>query len=89
MNPIIFLSVYGLLVCSAYGRAIDEPDNSISNNVQYTRNTDWVKITSEPPTTVLLEPDSKVELKCEVIGSPPPSVHWVRGNTPIDRVSIQ
>lgn len=88
MNSFVYLSAIGLLICGAYGRAIEEPDNSIqSEENQYTGGRDWVKISEAPPPKIVQQIGNSVELECEVSGSPPPSVHWVRGNKPVDSVS--
>lgn len=87
MNPIIYLSLFGLLACNVYGRAIDEsePDNTISSETTFVEINEWVKV---KPIKVHQHIGNTVELECDVIGSPPPSIHWVRGGKPIDNVSI-
>lgn len=85
MNAIVYLSLFGLLVCNAYGRSIDNPDNTISGDAITTEFNEWVKI---KPIKIRLHTGNTVELECDVIGSPPPSIHWVRGDKPIDTVSI-
>jgi len=89
MNSFVYLSAIGLLICSAYGRAIDEPDNSIiqSDDSQYTGGRDWVKISEAPPPKIIQQIGSSVELECEVSGSPAPTVQWVRGNKPVDSIN--
>lgn len=89
MNPIIYLSVFALLVCNVYGRAIDEPDNTIGGGSGgaagvYAENKEWVKI---KPIKIRPHSSNMVELECDAIGSPPPSIHWVRGGKAIDNVS--
>lgn len=90
MNPAIYMSVLALLVCSVYGRAIDEPDNAISGGSSaaaepFAEVNEWVKI---KPIKVRPHVGNMVELECDAIGSPPPSIHWVRGGKAIDNVSI-
>lgn len=85
MNSIIYLSLFGLLACNAYGRAIDDPDNAISSETVTAEYNEWVKI---KPIKVRPHIGNTVELECDVIGSPPPSIHWVRGDKPIDTVSV-
>lgn len=90
MNPIIYLSVLALLVCNVYGRAIDEPDNSIGGGsagaaAAFVENNEWVKI---KPIKIRPHSGNMVELECDAIGSPPPSIHWVRGGKAIDNVSF-
>lgn len=89
MYSFVCLLVVGLFISNVYGRAIEEPDNSIqSDDNQYTGGRDWVKISDAPPPKIVQQIGSPVELECEVSGSPPPTVHWVRGNKPLDSVSI-
>lgn len=85
MNSIIYLSLLALLACSVYGRAIDDPDNTISSETASTEYNEWVKI---KPIKIRPHIGNSVELECDVIGSPPPSIHWVRGDKPIDGVSF-
>lgn len=85
MNSIIYLSLLALLACSVYGRAIDDPDNAISSETASTEYNEWVKI---KPIKIRPHIGNSVELECDVIGSPPPSIHWVRGDKPIDDVSF-
>lgn len=49
--------------------------------------TDWIKITEAPPPKIVQTLGTSIELECEVMGSPPPTVHWVRGNNPSSNVS--
>lgn len=94
MNPVIYMSVLALLVCNVYGRAIDEPDNAIGGGSSssssaaaepFVEINEWVKI---KPIKVRPHVGNMVELECDAIGSPPPSIHWVRGGKAIDNVSI-
>lgn len=90
MYSFVYLIAIGLLICGVYGRAIEEQDNAIqSDDNQYTGGRDWVKISEAPPPKIVQQIGNAVELECEVSGTPPPSVHWVRGNKPLDSVSIQ
>lgn len=75
MNSYVYLSVFGLLVCSVYGRSIS-----------YTED-EWVKMTKVPPTKIPHEFGSSVELECIAMGSPPPSIQWVVGDKPLPSVS--
>lgn len=84
MNPIIYLSLFCLLACNVYGRSIDEPDNTISSETTFVEINEWVKV---KPIKIRQHNANSVELECDVIGSPPPSIHWVRGGKPIDNVS--
>lgn len=85
MNSIIYLSLFALLACSVYGRAIDEPDNTISSDTAFVEINEWVKV---KPIKIRPHVGNTVELECDVIGSPPPSIHWVRGDKSVDNVSI-
>lgn len=84
MNSIIYLSLFALMVCSVYGRAIDEPDNTISSDSAFVEINEWVKV---KPIKIRPHVGNTVELECDVIGSPPPSIHWVRGDKTVDNVS--
>lgn len=58
-------------------------DNSISSGIDSAKpkpQIDWVKISESPPPKVVQNIGSTIELECEAIGSPPPSIYWVRGN---------
>ena len=87
MNKMLYLSAVTLLLCNVmvHGRALDDRDNSIQSDDSGGR--DWVKISEAPAPKVFQQIGSSVELECEVSGSPPPTVHWVRGNKPIESVS--
>lgn len=85
MNSIIYLSLFALLACSVYGRAIDEPDNTISSDTAFVEINEWVKV---KPIKIRPHVGNTVELECDVIGSPPPSISWVRGDKSVDNVSI-
>lgn len=85
MNSIIYLSLFALLACSVNGRAIEEPDNTISSDTAFVEINEWVKI---KPIKIRPHVGNSVELECDVIGSPPPSIHWVRGDKTVNSVSI-
>lgn len=85
MNSIIYLSLFALLACSVYGRAIDEPDNTISSDTTFVEINEWVKV---KPIKIRPHVGNTVELECDVIGSPPPSIVWIRGDKSVDNVSI-
>lgn len=91
MNAHILLSVFALIVCSSVnGRSIEDVDNAVSdeqNSYKLERN-EWVKISKAPPTKIEHEYGNTIELECIVMGSPPPSIQWVRGDKPIDSVSF-
>lgn len=75
MNSYIYLSVFGLLVCSVYGRSFYTDD-------------EWVKMTKVPPTKIPHKFGSTVELECIAMGSPPPSIQWVIGDKSVPAVSF-
>lgn len=85
MNPIIYWNVLALLVCSVHGRAIDETDNAIGGvrSATFVENNEWIKI---KPIKIRPHVGNMVELECDAIGSPPPSIHWIRGGKAIDNV---
>uniref|UniRef100_A0A1L8DPD5 Putative conserved secreted protein n=1 Tax=Nyssomyia neivai TaxID=330878 RepID=A0A1L8DPD5_9DIPT len=83
------LFVIGIfLVCGlTSGRSISEPNNSIlssSGDSNKLIAQDWVKITAAPAARVTHVPGVTVELECEVSGSPPPTIHWIRGSSPLN-----
>lgn len=49
---------------------------------------DWVKIAVPPPVIVNTRLGERVEIECEVIGSPMPEIQWLRGERIITHVSI-
>lgn len=76
------------MACSVNGRAIDEqPDNTISSDTAFVEVNEWVKV---KPIKIRPHVGNSVELECDVIGSPPPSIHWrnTLGDKSIDNVSI-
>ncbi|XP_055317570.1 neural/ectodermal development factor IMP-L2 isoform X1 [Sitodiplosis mosellana] len=85
MNSIIYLSLFAL-ACSVYGRAIDEPDNTISSDTAFVEINEWVKV---KPIKIRPHVGNTVELECDVIGSPPPSIHWVRGDKTVDNLDFE
>lgn len=84
MNSIIYLSLFALFACNVNGRAIDEPDNTISDDRTFVEINEWVKV---EPIKIRPHNGNSVELECDVIGSPPPSITWIRGEKSIDNVS--
>lgn len=87
MSPIIYWNVLAILVCGVYGRAIDETDNAIGGvrAATFVESNEWIKI---KPIKIRPHVGNMVELECDAIGSPPPSIHWVRGGKAIDNVSM-
>nr|CAD7435493.1 unnamed protein product [Timema monikensis] len=49
---------------------------------------DWVKMSEAPPTIINTRLGDRVELDCEAIGSPAPTIHWIRGTAPLSQVYI-
>lgn len=91
MNSIVYLSIIGLLICNAYGRSIVDPENAVitadNDDDGYVGGQERVSISKAPPPKIIQKIGSSIELECEVSGSPPPRIQWVRGNQPIDNVS--
>lgn len=87
----MYLAVALLLASSINGRAIDDLDNSIlgnnNNDEKIFAERDWVEISLAPPPKLIQKAGNSVELECEVVGSPQPTIHWVRGNNPHNIVS--
>lgn len=62
--------------------------NNNNNNNNNGRTKDWVRISRAPRTVVTAPIGTRVELECESIGSPAPSISWLKGNIPIIEVSF-
>lgn len=66
-------------------------DNSIINNSPPARissgfrASDWIKISEPPPVVVNSQLGERVEIECEVLGSPAPEIQWLRGNQPVQQ----
>lgn len=86
MNAQILLSVFALIVCTVSGRSIEDVDNAVSGDRQFSESSEWVKISHPPPKKVEHQYGTTIELECTAMGSPPPSIQWVRGTKPIDTV---
>lgn len=85
---VLFVAVW--LHASASRRLTDSLDNDLggaaSNGLGFTRPKDWVRI-SQIPVPLLSKPvGSRVELECEAIGSPAPTIQWLKDNTPLTEV---
>lgn len=81
--------VWALIVLSAsraYGRAVDDVDNSIQSDreTNLINQKDWVRIHQPPPAKITQSLGAPAELVCEVVGSPVPSVKWVQGEAPLE-----
>lgn len=68
-------------------RLRDTISNEIGDTSNYVRSKDWVRISHDPVPLINAPVGTKVEIECEIIGSPAPSVQWLKGNTPITDVS--
>ncbi|GAB0086641.1 Neural/ectodermal development factor IMP-L2 [Sergentomyia squamirostris] len=92
MGSSLLFAIGIFLVCGlSSGRSISEPNNSLQatssssgSSGKFVESQDWVKVTAAPAARVTHEAGATVELECEVAGSPPPSIHWVRGGTPLN-----
>jgi hypothetical protein len=62
-------------------------DNSIDSNKAMAVNKDWVEVTRSPPARAGKHGSRSLELECEVIGQPTPSVQWVHGSAQLSSVS--
>nr|CAD7258350.1 unnamed protein product [Timema shepardi] len=68
----------------AFDLAATEMDN-VSGGASV-RSHDWVKMSEAPPTLINTRLGDRVELDCEAIGSPAPTIHWIRGTAPLSQV---
>lgn len=68
-------------------RLRDNMSNDIEDTSNYIRPKDWVRISREPTPVINAPVGTRVEIECEVVGSPAPSVQWLKGNTPLTDVS--
>ncbi|KAJ8951134.1 hypothetical protein NQ318_021578 [Aromia moschata] len=59
-------------------------DNEVSSNpaanLGYREHDDWVQISQPPVPVVNKKVGAHVELYCEAMGSPPPTIQWYKGN---------
>lgn len=67
-----------------HSRAIDDMDNSIQGAGNGFEVTNWVEMAEKPPATYKQQPGEPIELVCEVLGSPTPSVQWIHGSMPLN-----
>jgi Immunoglobulin I-set domain len=63
-----------------------EVDNAIDGGHALSQGKDWVEVSRSPPTRVAKHKGHSLELECEVIGQPTPSVHWVHGSAQLRNV---
>lgn len=81
MKSMILLgALLALSIGGAYCRAIDDMDNSIQPVSEYD-NSDWVEMSKAPEAIVHQTDGQSIELDCEVMGSPTPTIHWIRGSS--------
>lgn len=87
----IFLTVPIGSIAKLVSSAIDQVDNNIINNSPPARissgfrASDWIKISESPPVVVNSQLGERVEIECEVLGSPAPEIQWLRGNQPVQQ----
>ncbi|XP_030380132.1 neural/ectodermal development factor IMP-L2 isoform X2 [Scaptodrosophila lebanonensis] len=90
----IVLLLFGSLSC-AHSRAIDVVDesNDVDNSIEAEEKprsrpfeSDWLKFTKTPPVKVLQTPGATIEIACEMMGSPLPTVQWVVGHMPLSEI---
>jgi Immunoglobulin I-set domain len=87
-KPIFRLSVLTMIVAMAQGLRLPvDMDNTIDGGQAITMNKDWVEVSRAPPARVAKYSGRSVELECEVIGQPTPSVRWVHGSAQSSTVS--
>lgn len=100
MGSKFWLLILGLAVIatsSCSGRAIgaeesEDAENLLSNNVETSTSTEpeeWLKVTLAPEPHVQHKLGSPLELECEILGTPPPQVKWVRGPYNANSVSLK
>lgn len=88
---LILTLIVALAINQSNCRAIDD-DDDVNNSVQ-TSNTepkyeqkDWIKITKTPPSKLLHTSGVLTKIECEVMGSPAPTIQWIRGNIPFSEL---
>ncbi|KAJ8682082.1 hypothetical protein QAD02_017874 [Eretmocerus hayati] len=65
---------------------IDEPELNLPTSSQKSQLERYVTIKSSPSSYVSVQRGQRLELKCEVDGSPPPRIYWVMGENPGKKV---
>lgn len=94
LKILYLLAMMAMLAPQINGRAVDlDQDNSLSasssSTVPRMSRPNFVKITSPPPVQITQVRGSTIELECEVMGSPTPTVQWVHGSGQTADVSHQ
>lgn len=88
----VLLAATLLQLVSSRGLPVDEMDNEISvnpiGNLQFDTPKDWVHISTPPLLVQSKKFGSHVELGCEAMGSPAPTIQWYKGNLQVTAVSF-
>ncbi|XP_017771118.1 PREDICTED: neural/ectodermal development factor IMP-L2 isoform X2 [Nicrophorus vespilloides] len=86
------MKVYAFVLLALYLQATesrrlsDQMDNEIErsngNRIDFGKRVkDWVRISEAPSPVISYPADSRIQLECEAIGSPAPTIQWLKGNT--------
>ncbi|XP_063927272.1 neural/ectodermal development factor IMP-L2-like [Zophobas morio] len=79
----VLLAFAALQLCHSR-RLTDDMDNEIpvvsGNPAAFRQQDEWIKISAAPKAAIRKLTGSYVELECEAMGSPPPTLQWFRGN---------
>lgn len=73
--------------CRRLTETIDNEISSNSNEITFVRPKDWVRISQSPPALLTAQLGSRVEIECEAVGSPAPSIQWLKAGMPFMEVS--
>lgn len=93
MSSTFWCLIFGLAaiaVSSCSGRVLPraaeesgEPEDLSNNNVETStsrwESEEWLKVSLAPEAVVEHRLGTPVELECEIMGTPPPQVKWIRG----------
>lgn len=90
-SPLIVFAVTALVLLNGCnGRSLSsEPDNTIGSGTNGGSSMvvrDFVKVSQALPTEIQQQYGSSIELECEMTGSPPPTIQWIRGNGPLSNI---
>lgn len=94
--PLVLATTYFVVLSAAVKRNGLEP-NSIEQNSLNQEETiaprhrlrsikDWIKVSLAPPTVVEIPLGGRMEIECEVYGSPAPTIGWLKGTTPLQNI---
>lgn len=95
---ILLLGLAVIAIGTVSGRAImdtdesEDADNLLSNDVEApppNSPVEWLKVTVAPEPHVQHKLGSPLELECEIMGTPPPQVKWIRGPYNANTVSTR